>query len=746
MSAGKLNLAAYSTAIRLCESLKVDLYTPTMFRIRLSKLEGEKFPPMYEIPFVIGHLENWPAVPYTKREDDHYYHIHTGSLQLRIEKTQRNWSVSSADGTRILYPSNGPVRGLFKDGYSVFDNASAFGEENLNSRYAHWFYSPETGRYCDVYLAEDLIFDEYFIYGPEYEKLFDQVNRLVGPEPLPPKKAFGFWQTQDAGKAGSQERTVALAKRFRDAAIPCDYLALGDEWGGACPVDADEIPEAALDWTEAYRKPYPPATMVRSLKEQHFDVILARQSVPKFPNRADQGSTSVEHKEKVWWNAYQKMTDMDVAGAWQDTRRNDLTDSVIWHEAQKRLGGEGRVLFLGARKMFMMGRDEGSFAIPANEVIGSRRTPCDWTNGCSDTWAELKWQVEAIVNRHGSMKAVTYLTSDGQGRNWKIWVRWMQFLAFNAICRAGHQKPWGHEVDEPDMARTAQSREDLLKKDAALNARFARTALRSMEESPLLPWGAAAEEIIRTYLRFRYRLLPYLYTYAHVNYCTGLPICRPLLLAFPDDTGCNQDQWPGEYMFGEWLLVAPVCADTPRMKIYLPRGRGETWIDYWTQEAYTGGRTILYDTSDISRLPLFVRAGAILPSRKALLWIDPLRPDLVLTLDIYPFEQSAFTLYEDDGTTLHYQEGVCAMTPMVCKRNPDKSLQIEIGPTKGIYSKQASERTYRLQIYRQIKSPQRVECNGVPVPRGDWAHDAATAVLRVRLQGPITGAFNLSIR
>ena len=117
------------------------------------------------------------------------------------------------------------------DGYTVFDAASAFGERNLNSRYAHWFYSFQTRRYVDTFLAGDLILDEFFIYGPGYDRLFQQLNDLVGPEPLLPKKGYGFFQTEADDCQASQTKLMELARKFRDRDIPVDTLILDLEWG-----------------------------------------------------------------------------------------------------------------------------------------------------------------------------------------------------------------------------------------------------------------------------------------------------------------------------------------------------------------------------------------------------------------------------------------------------------------------------------------------------------------------------------
>lgn len=725
-----LDLTRYSTSIVLEGGLKVDLYSRTMFRVRMSKLNGQEFPPEYEIPFVIGRLTNWPSVRYSLHQDEYWHYVRTDTILVRVARQGRAWSVCTADGDEIIYPSNGPVHGLFKDGYSVFDSASAFGEENLNSRYAHWFYNPDTGRYVDTYLAEDLIFDQYFIYGPSYEQLFAQFNELVGPEPILPRKAFGFFQTNtDRGQGGLME----MASQYRKRGLPCDYFILDYSWGDK-PVSGagEECWGTSLDWRDTFRSPLSPQEMVGRLKRDHFDLMLIHHSAPKFPNRADQGWTSQEFEEQEWWNAWQKLTEMGVAGTWQDTRRNDVTDSVIYNEAQRRLGDKNRVLFLGCRKnRVTRSFNEDPVDIPVNQVIGSRRTPFDWTGDCGNTWRELKFQIKAITNTHGSMKAVTYVTNDCPRRNSISRSRWLQFLAFNSVCRSHGHVPWGltelqtqragaglppHLASEDGKGKTKRELE--LMQQAERGARFANRTLRDLAETPALPWDPIEERVFMKYLKLRYRLLPYLYTYAHVNYRTGLPICRPMLLAFPEDPACNRDQWPYQYMFGEWFLVAPVCGDMDTMPVYLPRG--ERWIDYWDQEEYAGGQTITYDTRDTERLPLFVRSGAIVPMGPEREWIAPAEADSELTIDIYPGGTTVFDLHEDDGVSLRYQGGEVAVTHITCESQTN-GMRVVIGPTAGQYAGMPVERTYILRIHKQLASP--------VTASHEWAIDVRTSIL-----------------
>lgn len=697
--------ADYATKVLIGEDVELSLYTERMFRVRVSKLDGETFPPRYEIPFAIGHLEDWAPVPFERWQDGGYDHVETSAIRIRIGP-DRAWTVWTRGGAEPIYPSDGPIYGMFRDGYTLFDSASAFGERNNNSRYAHWFFDPSTGRYVDTYLAEDLIFDEYFIYGPDYESLFAQLNALVGPEPVLPKKAYGFFQTQHLECDGDQTKLMALARRLRERGIPVDTLIIDFEWGDGCPGEEEEN-WGRLEWAPAYSAPLTPEAMLAELDEMHFDVMLIHHNAPDFPHRAEHTPTRVRdwtskvYDEALWWEILEGQLAIGVDGTWQDTRQNDVTDSVIWNGFRDYWGDERRVLFMGCRKMmdlnpFEHDRDN---TIPANNLIGSRRYPFRWTGDIGRTYREMKWQVGAITNTHGSMKSISHLVADTYAKDAKLYARWNQFVDFLPVTRSHTMKPW--------------------------------------------EFGEETEENIRRHRELRYRLIPYIYTTAHESYQTGMPMTRPMLLAFSDDQRCERNQWPYQYMFGDSLLVAPVYADLASMEIYLPEG--SEWIDYWSEETYEGGQVIDYETSntgDTGVLPLFVRAGAILPMQEDVLWIDPSKPTDPLVLDIYPSGTSSFTLYEDDGVSTRYQSGAFTTTPIE-SREGARALEVVLGASEGVYAGKPAERGYLMRIHGIERSPDAVTRDSMSVPI-DYDRDAR--VLSIRFRAETSSVTTIAVR
>ena len=712
--------AAYATKIYIGQDVEISLYSPTMFRFRISQAQPERFPAKYEIPFVMGRLAPWPEVKYQRWTAGEFEWIETSGLRIRVDKACKKWTVWSADGAKRIYPSDGPMRGMFRDGYTVFDAASAFDERNLNSRYAHWFYNVQTQRYVDTFLAGDVILDKFFIYGPGYDLLFRQLNDLVGPEPLLPKKAYGFFQTEENDCRGSQTKLLDLARKLRDHDIPVDTLILDFEWGDGCP-GGQPADWGRLDWDPAYSRPLSLSVMLAQLHAMHYDLMLIHHNAPNFPHRAEFTAarpgnwTQRVYDEGLWWDKIRGELGIGVDGLWQDTRQNDVTDSVIWDGVQDYWGHSRRVLFMGNRDVTKMNpwSQDVDHTVGNASLLASRRYPFRWTGDISTTWSELQFQINAIANSQASMKGISYLTADAFAQNWQQQARWNQFLAFSPVAHSHTMKPWDAHLDVRSLEKIMNFNPD--------NIRDAQEYAGEPFEQAEAEWVAknepnikTAENSIRKYLKLRYRLLPYIYSLAFDHYLTGMPMSRPMDVAFPNDVGCQQNRWPYQYMFGDAFLVAPVSADLHSMEIYLPKGN--QWIDYWNDQVYKGGQIIDYDTSDAEKLPLFVRAGSIIPMRAEADSIDPAVPDAPLYLRVYPANQKdSFSLYEDDGMTTEYQSGRFAKTVLSVRTEPHGNVTLSIGRAQGKYKGQPLKRQWEITVQWPGKAPVAVLKNGAPL-------------------------------
>jgi alpha-glucosidase len=232
----------------------------------------------------------------------------------------------------------------------------------------------------------------------------------------------------------------------------------------------------------------------------------------------------------------------------------------------------------------------------------------------------------------------------------------------------------------------------------------------SLGPGNLEPWGFGnrMESINRESIKLRYRLLPYIYTAFWEATQTGQPIMRPLLLEYPDDwtaIGTND-----EYLFGNDLLVAPIVKDYDEGRsVYFPRG---TWYDYWTDRRYVGPMSVEVN-APLERMPLFVRAGAILPTQQDMQYTDqsPIDP---LTFDVYPEGSSSREYYDDDGVSFAYQKGVYLRQRISVESSPER-VSVKISQRQGSFH--PPKRSIVVRVHLQASEPRAVKVGNMEVSR-----------------------------
>jgi alpha-glucosidase (family GH31 glycosyl hydrolase) len=219
------------------------------------------------------------------------------------------------------------------------------------------------------------------------------------------------------------------------------------------------------------------------------------------------------------------------------------------------------------------------------------------------------------------------------------------------------------------------------------------------------PWnyGTTITDINRNYLKLKMRLTPYLYTYCNEAWETGTPVVRAMLLEFPDDPICLDKTTQYQFMSGESFLVAPVYKPAlERDSIYFPSGK---WIDYWNGTVYEGPIMLNDYTADLSKCPVFVKAGAIIPMYPEMLY-DNQYPKDPVTFDIYPHGYSSFELYEDDGITREHRNGAFAKT-LIETEGPvfgnSGDVIITIGESIGTYAGKPDLRSNLFEIHFHVK-------------------------------------------
>jgi alpha-glucosidase/alpha-D-xyloside xylohydrolase len=284
--------------------------------------------------------------------------------------------------------------------------------------------------------------------------------------------------------------------------------------------------------------------------------------------------------------------------------------------------------------------NERPYALHRNGAAGmARYASFLWTGDVSSLWVTLQNQVPIGIN--SGLSGIPYWGTDIGGFvptaefTGELYVRWFQFGAFCPLFRSHGRVwtlrlPWGWDQGAPTG-------------EVARETRF--TIPDAEYHNPTV------EPICKKYLELRYRMMPYLYS--AVRECTrsGLPMMRSLWLHYPNDRAAVARG--DEYLWGRDILVAPVVEKgATERKLYLPQG---AWHDFWTNEKHDGGREVTRKV-DLETLPLYVRAGAIIP-------MGPLKQytaekvDGPLDVSVYPGADGAFLLYEDDGASFNYKKG-----------------------------------------------------------------------------------------
>jgi alpha-glucosidase (family GH31 glycosyl hydrolase) len=463
--------------------------------------------------------------------------------------------------------------------------------------------------------------------------------RLTGRPVMPPKWVLGYLQSHRT-LAGPEE-PAQIARTFRDKKLPCDALIyLGT---GYCPAGWN-VGHGTVDFNP---KTFDhPADNLRALHDLDFKVILHVNHAPRtlFGASVTENADAPQHIRNYW--AWHRGTfHLGVDGWWPDDGDELPVEARL---ARHRCYHEGP---LQERP------NERPWSLHRNGYAGVQRYGgWIWSGDVQSRWATLEAHVPVGVNCSLSLSPFWGTDTGGfvptRELTGELYARWFQFSAFTPLFRSHGRTwklrlPWGWNTGEfgPVESPGGPDRSEL--------------------------HNAEVEPICRKYLELRYRLLPYNYTLMREACDSGLPPMRALWLHYPDDP--EAVKLGNEYLWGRDLLVAPVTAKgASERKLYLPEG---DWYDFWTNEVYAGKRE-LTRAVDLATLPLFVRAGAILP-------LDPVRQytaqatDGATTLRVYAGRDGEFRLYEDDGRTLDYLKGKFSWTRL--KWN-DRERRLTIEP------------------------------------------------------------------
>lgn len=471
--------------------------------------------------------------------------------------------------------------------------------------------------------------DLFFIASPEPAVIMGEYARLTGRPELPPLWSLGYQQSHRT--LASREEVLQEAKTFREKKLPCDALIyLGT---GFCP-SGWNTENGSFAWNQ---KVFPdPREMIAQFHDDHFKVVLHSVIMTdELHGTVHDGVTCSESSSKSSdakcnWNAHREDFAMGVDGWWPD--EGDPLD-IPSRLVRNRMYWEGP----------QMDRpNERPYALHRNGYAGMQRYASFlWSGDVYSTWETLRTHIPIAINT--GLSGVPYWGTDIGGFvptkefTAELYLRWFQFGAFCTLFRCHGRTwklrlPWGWNTGDPGPIEINNYNGAAIPDASQLH-------------------NAQVEPICRKYLELRYRMLPYIYSAVRECTQTGMPVMRGLWLHYADDPKAVGRS--DEFLWGRNVLVAPVVEQGATSRnIYLPRG---AWYDFWTNERAEGGREITRAV-DLETIPLYVRAGAILPLGPVKQYVEE-KSDEPLTLNVYAGADGSFTLYEDDGRSFNYRQG-----------------------------------------------------------------------------------------
>ena len=467
--------------------------------------------------------------------------------------------------------------------------------------------------------------------------------RLTGRPVLPPKWVLGYMQSHRT--LLGPDDAVQIAKKFRDDRLPIDaVIYLGT---GYCPLGWN-LGHGSLEFNP---ESFPhPAEQIKALHDLNLKVVLHVNHAPVKMFGTSLAATSASPLFiGNYWKQHLPCMALGVDGWWPDDGNNQPIEACL---ARQVCYYEGP---LSVRP------NERPWDLQRNAYAGAARYGgWIWSGDVYSKWATLAAHVSVGLN--SSLSLTPFWGTDIGGfiatpeMTGELYARWFQFAAFTPLFRSHGRSshlhlPWGWNTGEAGPLEN-----------------------RDFEIDPAELHNAAVEPVCRRYLELRYRLLPYNYTLMRESVDTGLPAMRALWLHYPNDPVAVSEG--GEYLWGRDLLIAPVVEKgAVSRRLYLPVG---TWYDWWTGAATNGGRWLDYQV-DLATLPIYVRAGAILP-------LDPVRQytaqsvSAPTTIRVYPGADGNYMLYDDDGRSQGYLTGADASLMWIRFRWDDRARCLTLEP------------------------------------------------------------------
>lgn len=542
--------------------------------------------------------------------------------------------------------------------------------------------------------------DYYFIKGESMDEVMKGYRALTGKAQVMPKWAMGFWQSRERYK--TQDELLGALKEFRKRNIPIDNIVLDwsywpeDAWGSH-EFDPARFPDPKGMVDEVHKlnakimisvwpKFYITTEHYKEFDEKGWMYQRAvKDSIRDWIGKGYIGSFYDAYSEgarKLFWNQMKEhLYTKGFDAWWMDASEPDILSnaSIAYRKELMNPTAMGpstkyfntyalmnaMAIYNGQREA---DNDTRVFLLTRSGFSGLQKYGAvTWSGDIGTCWEDYKAQISAGLNH--SMSGNPYWTMDIGGfcvqkrferakegspdmDEWReLNARWTQFGAFVPLFRTHGQYPF-------------------------------------REVYNIAPESHKAYQTIVYYNKLRYRLMPYIYSMNGAVYLNDYTIMRPMVMDFGYDRNVND--LGDQYMFGPSLLVAPVYEYGARSrKVYLPKQ--SNWYDFYNGTYFEGGKTITAN-APYERMPLFVKAGSIIPIGEEIQYTSE-KPDMPLTLYIYAGADGVFTLYEDEGTNYDYEKGKYTTIPISYN---DKAKELTIGARSGEFNEMIKERVINI--------------------------------------------------
>lgn len=511
---------------------------------------------------------------------------------------------------------------------------------------------------------------DYVVFSGSADEVISSYRDLSGSVPMFPQWAYGFWQCRERYTSG--KNLVETVKEFRKRNLPMDVIVQDWQYWGNRGWGVPQFD------TINYANP---SGFIKELHDlnAHFNISIwsnpdknseiGKEYVAK--NRFIANTKWLDYfnpeTRKEYWNTLKvNLFDHGVDSWWMDAVEPE-NDALKGEKTYLGLGDFYRLTYpLFVSQAVYEGQrattsDKRVCILTRSAFLGQQRYGViNWSGDIGGTWDTYKRQIVAGLNF--TITGLPYWTTDIGGffrpgrtqytdeKFHELLTRWYQWGAFSPIFRMhGYQtetEPW--------------------------------------------KYGQTVEDNMRKMLNLRYRLLPYIYSEAWQVSMNNSTMMRPMVMDFNGDLEAVKQAY--QYMFGNAFLVAPITeAGVKDWNVYLPKTTA--WYDFWTGKRFDGGQTVTAD-APLDKLPLFVKAGSIVPMGKLIQYAGEKSAD-TLEIRIFKGADGEFMLYEDEGDNYNYEKGKYTVIPF---KWDEQRQTLTIGERQGSFLGYLTKRIFNLVV------------------------------------------------